>query len=185
MIHSKRMLVQYSNVSSIFIGLTLLARNSREELDPILVRASEYLDTGVELQLKCFASAFLAERAIKAGEYQEALLLADRSWRLAEALNFERDYIRALNRQGHALLGLYRLGEAEPILHQSLLRSRAVNFGEEELVSLLGLSELRRQQKDWIATEELLSGVFQRAIELCQHRGSDAVAANPLGVILP
>jgi tetratricopeptide (TPR) repeat protein len=85
---------------------------------------------------------------------------ADRAWQLAFSRGFERDFIRAARLQGFAALGRGELDNARNRLRHALDRSRAVNFADGELWSLIGFAELNRQLGEVEIAREFLSQVW-------------------------
>jgi tetratricopeptide (TPR) repeat protein len=108
-------------------------------------------------------NSFLAERALKFGEFAAALSFANCGWELAHVLNYEGELIRVARQRGVAALALNDFAAADEQLHHALTRARIVNHVEEELPALVALGELRRRQRDIKTSRELLDDVWEAA----------------------
>jgi hypothetical protein len=103
--------------------------------------------------------AGLVRMACQLGEAADARARADGAWELAQAERFVGDLIRAARLQGQAALAMNDLSRAEERFQYAQTQAEAVNFMEEELAALVGLAELRRRQKDWLAVRDLVEAV--------------------------
>jgi tetratricopeptide (TPR) repeat protein len=148
-------------VSLNWLGLTLAARGIARESESALQRSLRIFVALSHTQFQGVTNSYLAQRALWLGNFDAALLLADRAWELAHDARYERDFIRAARLQGAAALGLGDFTKADERLHHALTRARAVNLVEEDQQALVALAELRRRQKDLKAARELLDDVWE------------------------
>ncbi len=145
------------------LGVTLAARNS-PEADRALGRVFRVAGEHglVEIGGEMWGPAWYAMVALWRGQFQEARALAERAWIEASAQG-ERDFSQAARLQGMAALGLGDLQRADDWLHNALERARSVNSVEEELLTLVGLAELRRRQGNLADARALLEDVWEPA----------------------
>jgi len=114
-------------------------------------------------RLAGLATAGLAERSIWLGDFIKARALADKAWKLASHLRYERDFIIATLLQGRVALGLGDLTRADERLHHALTRTRAVNVVEYELPTLISIAELKLAQGRPEETRTCLDDVWDSA----------------------
>lgn len=145
------------------LGMELGARGVANKSVLALNRALRIFNTMSHDQMKGVSNAFLAQRALWFEEYDTALKFADHARELAHAMNYEKDFIRALRTHGKVALGLNDLIIADDALNHALTRARAGNLVEEELPALTALAELRRRQGDLKAAREFLNDVWEYA----------------------
>src|SRR5207302_1310585 len=107
--------------------------------------------------------AFFCQRALWRSEWVEAQGHADRAMQLARSQQLEIDLIRAMRLQGEVSLGLNGVAKADDSLHRALMRARVLNLVEEELPTLVALSELRRQQGNLNGARDLLNDLWESA----------------------
>jgi tetratricopeptide (TPR) repeat protein len=146
-----------------YLGLALAARGEAEESGTVLRRSLRIVIAEKHIQGEGLTNASLAQRAILFGLYADGLEFADQAWKFADVDKLGRDFTRAARMQGEAALGLDDFDTAGERLHYSLIRSRAVNFVEEEIQTLTALAELRRRQGDEKAAREFLEDVWEFA----------------------
>jgi tetratricopeptide (TPR) repeat protein len=147
----------FSEVMSLhWLGLILSARGRSREALNCLSRAYK-----MGASEGGWIVAYLAQRALWLQNYDNAISLANRTWKLAHVHNNEVDLIQAAHLQGSAELGLNNYASGDERLHHALTRARSVNHVEEELPALIALAELRRRQKDSKAARELLDDALE------------------------
>jgi len=146
-----------------WLGLTLMARCLADESESALQRALRLFKARSHGQGEGGVTSFLAQRALRLGEFAGALSFANHAWELAHIRSYERDFILAARAQGKAALGLNDVATADERLHHALTRARMVNLVEEELPALVALAELRRRQGESGAAVELLEDVWEAA----------------------
>jgi tetratricopeptide (TPR) repeat protein len=147
----------------VLLGLKLIARGITDESDSALQRSLRIVTARPQAQMEGVINSHLAQRALWLSEFATALSFANRAWKLAYLLNYERDFTYAARRQGEAALGLNDFATADERLHYALTRARMVNFTEEELPALVALAELRRRRGDLKAAREFLDDVWDAA----------------------
>jgi tetratricopeptide (TPR) repeat protein len=150
-----------------------IARGVYTSSDDTSIRVNEAFENDPEIELKrasCYHLAwlhpgyfFLAIYFLQYGQYSEAQEVARKHRILSEQGHYERGVIRAIRIQGAALLGLEELSAAEGHFHEALVRARKANLVEEELASLVGLSELHRRQGNLKAAREYLDDTWEAA----------------------
>jgi tetratricopeptide (TPR) repeat protein len=146
-------------ISLQYLGLALTMRGKQ-------VESAQALDRSLALALQVPSYSpydSKATRALWFGDYTDAQLLANEAMAHGQQQRFERGIICAARLQGEAALGMDNLVTAEERLHHALTSARAVNLIEEELPTLIGLSELQRRQRDLNAARELLEDVWEPA----------------------
>jgi tetratricopeptide (TPR) repeat protein len=145
------------------LGLAMATRGAIEEAKEALDRSLRMVTEQNGIQGEGFVTAYLAQRALWMGEYEQATLLASRAEELAQVKRLEADIIRAARLAGEAALGRGNTGRAEERLHLALKRARAVNLVEEGLPALTALAELRRRQGEEKAARDVLDDVWEYA----------------------
>ena len=146
-----------------WLGLTLAARGIANESESAFRRSLRIFVAQSSNQSDGLVNSLLSQKSLWLGEFADARSLANRAWKLAHALNLERDFIRAARRQGEAALGLNDFATADERLLHALTRARMVNLFQEELPALVALAELRRQQGHLKAAREFLDDVWEAA----------------------
>jgi len=116
-----------------------------------------------DTQYEGVAVAALAERALWVGDIANGNIEADRAWKLAAILRFERDFIRAAILQGQAARRQDNVKRADERLHHALTRARASNMVEFELPTLIALAELDLQRDRLHEARTLLEEVWEAA----------------------
>lgn len=109
--------------------------------------------------------AFMLKAQIElwGGDPVAAKAIADSAWETAGILRYEADYIRAARLQGTAALYLGDFVTAGERLYHALSRARAVSHAEEELPTLVALTEWHRQQGDGGQARAVLEEVWDAA----------------------
>ncbi|MFN0214323.1 MAG: DUF4062 domain-containing protein, partial [Saprospiraceae bacterium] len=110
-----------------------------------------------------YANAALAQYYLLLCQPSEAQTYANRAWEVAYKVNLEQDLIGATCCQGQAALALGDYTIAHERLHQALIRSRAINFVQEELPALIALAELARQQGRQTEARDHLNDIWEYA----------------------
>jgi tetratricopeptide (TPR) repeat protein len=149
----------YESNSLLGFGLTLAVRGMK-------VDSAKTLDRSLTLAYQSGAYKaydYEAMCAVWFGEYADAQMLANRAMTYCQERRDGWGMIRAVRLQGEAAIGLGDLATAEEHLLHALDRTRSVNLMEEELLSLIGLAELKRIQGDLKAARELLDDVWEPA----------------------
>jgi tetratricopeptide (TPR) repeat protein len=106
---------------------------------------------------------YLARCALWFGHYSDAQKSADHAMNFSQKNRDESGMILAACLQGMAALGSGDLSLAEERLHHVVTRAREVNAVIDELQALIGLAEVRRQQRNLTAARELLEEVWEPA----------------------
>jgi tetratricopeptide (TPR) repeat protein len=145
------------------LGLTLAARGIEKESESVLRQALKIRAAQSDRQGEGVVNAHLAQRALWLGDFTLAMSHANRARQVAELLNNEGEFIRALRLGGEAGIGLESFFSAEDWLHLALTRARMVNLVEEELPALVALAELKRLQLELRAAHDLLDDVWEAA----------------------
>jgi tetratricopeptide (TPR) repeat protein len=145
------------------LGLALSARGKADESLAALQLALRIFIAQPNNIGEGLTNAYLAQRALWCGALVEAHACADRAWKLAHVMNYERDFIRAARVQGAVALGLDNFAVADERLHHALTRARQANLVEEELPALIALAELRRREGKLGEARELLADVWNAA----------------------
>jgi len=127
-----------------WLGVTIAVRGKQGESARALDRSLKLAHLGIAYR----AYDYQAIRALWFGEYDYAQVLADLAMTNSEQIHYERGIIRAARLQGEVTLGMSDLSTAGKRLIYALARARMFNLVDEELPSLIGLSELRRKRGD-------------------------------------
>lgn len=169
-------------VSLISLGLTMATRGRVTEAELMLEDSLRTLEAHTQVQSKGIVNAFLAEITFLLGDYDNAYKYAETSSDLAQVNLYARDLIRGLRLLGAVSLAKLDLKKAETYLSQALTKAREVSFVEEELCSLINLSQLRLQDSDIKSSLELLDDVWE-AVERGPYPIFHADAFNQLAEI--
>jgi tetratricopeptide (TPR) repeat protein len=145
------------------IGLNYAIRGNEAESEKALYRSLEMFSAMRSPPREGGVHFLIAQLNIWSGNPSNALKAADRAWKFAHELDFERDFIRTARVQGAAALKLGDRGMAEERLFHALTRARQVNYVEEELPALIALAELRREEGKASEARELLDDVWDGA----------------------
>jgi len=126
-------------------GIVLAARGLQEKSDVAFKRAFQFLhqrsvEGGLDLIVSALAQARIWLRRLDSNI--ESLL---ETVAILKTSEYEADLIRVARLRGEVALILGNADAADH-LNLALVRSRAVNFVEEELPALIALAELRRQR---------------------------------------
>jgi tetratricopeptide (TPR) repeat protein len=146
-----------------FLSLLFATENLALEADLAFRRSLGFFREEHLNQLKSVFYSYQAEWAVWQGDFILARSQAGRTQQLASFKSFEGDNIRTDRLQGQSALGLGELIQAGEWLHLALTRSRKINRIQEELPTLIALSELYRRQGDEKAARELLDEVWEAA----------------------
>ena len=142
-------------VNLYWLGMGLAHRGDAQGSEAALNRALRIFQDRGAKQSQGVVAAFLAQRALWLGHYEQALAEAERACAIGAAL--ERDdahedhhgavkiYSAALRMKGEALTRIGRVEEGEVELKDALTWARRIDFVEEELPALraLALAALR------------------------------------------
>jgi tetratricopeptide (TPR) repeat protein len=144
-------------------GHVLATRGMADEAAARLRQVSQVYSGESKDLMELVVSTYRAQCELWLFNYAAANSLAERARALASSNRIERLTIESLRIQGAAELGAGNLAMAENHLQQALTNASAIGHVEEVLPSLVGLAELRRQQRRLKDSRELLEQVWEPA----------------------
>ena len=142
-------------VNLYWLGMGLAHRGDGEGSEVALARALRIFHDRAAKQSEGVVAAFLAQRALWLGLYEQAMAEAERACAIGAALErvdshedhhgAVKIYAAALRMKGEALTQIGRVEEGEAELRDALTWARRIDFVEEELPALraLALAALR------------------------------------------
>ena len=148
------------------LGAILFGRGERKKAETAWQRSFRILHTKFETAAEDILPAFLAQRALQLGFYDEALSCATSAEKVGkaranndfydDAASAVRIYTAALRIKGEALIFLQNPERGTDFLLKSLQKSREIEFVGEELAALCALATVERERENYEAARDYL-----------------------------
>ena len=160
-------------VNLYWLGMGLAHRGEAESSEIALQRALRIFRAKFAVQAEGVVNAFLAQRNLWLGFYEDALTCAERAEEIGQALEKDENHAdlhgavkiltAAARMKGEALIFLTETKRGEKKLLYALQRAREIEFTEEELPALRALALRAKRNGDFAAAREFLRQTWHLA----------------------
>jgi tetratricopeptide (TPR) repeat protein len=160
-------------VNLYWLGMGLAHRGESELSEIALQRSLRIFEKKFATQAEGVVHAFLAQRALWLGNYDEAYVAANKAFEIGDSLEKDENHAdlhgavkiltAALRMKGEALVLQGNLSDGEGFLQRALLHAREIEFVEEELPALRALALKALQINELDVAKEYLQQTWRLA----------------------